>query len=200
MSDFYEKHLEKFYNYIINNENQIKYEVKKNITYEPELFEEAYSDTIVKVANAILVNHKVIDDFRFYFFISFKQNYIQMQNKKRKYDKINVYDCDLSDMTDDNDYDEREERCNRINILFNFICERLEEVFNSNEVDIYVIYYKLKSGKNRISYEKMSDIMNVDVKYITKVIQKIKRFIKEDNIINDKKEKILYGSIDDFNT
>ena len=89
--DFYEKHCNDFYQYIIRNEKQIKKEVRKNITYEEELFDEAYSDTIVKVANAILTKHKIIDDFRYYFFISFKQNYIQMQNKKRKIDKMKTY-------------------------------------------------------------------------------------------------------------
>ena len=184
--NFYEKHLSDFYAYITGNEKQIKYEVKKNITYEPELFDEAYADTIVKCANAILVNHKVIDDFRYYFFISMKQN------KKRRMEEQNIYglfDTGTFDISDDDSYEE--ERYRKINRLYYFIAERLEEYFPLNEVDIYIIYYRLKSGKNRVSYEKLAEIMNVDLKYITKTIQNIKKFVKNDEVILNKKKELL---------
>ena len=199
MNNFYEKHCNDFYQYIIRNEKQLKQEVRKNITYEEELFDEAYSDTIVKVANAILVNHKIIDDFRYYFFISFKQNFIQLQNKRRKIDKLKTYgykDCEGLIIED---YD-NEERYDRIKILFKWLSDYLEEHFPPNEVDIYIVYYFLKVGKNRISYKKMADIYDVELKYITNVIQNIKRFVKNDEIINKKKEEILYGTDFDFDT
>jgi hypothetical protein len=199
MNDFYEKHCNDFYQYIIRNEKQLKQEVRKNITYEEELFDEAYSDTIVKVANAILVNHKVIEDFRYYFFISFKQNFIQLQNKKRKIDKMKTYgfkDCEgLIIENFDN-----EERYERIRILFKWLADYLEQHFPPNEVDIYIVYYFLKVGKNRVSYQKMADIYDVELKYITNVIQNIKRFVKNDEIIIKKKEEILYGTDFDFDT
>ncbi len=200
MNNFYEKHCNDFYQYIIRNEKQLKQEVRKNITYEEELFDEAYSDTIVKVANAILVNHKIIEDFRYYFFISFKQNFIQLQNKKRKIDKMKTYgfkDCEGLIIEDfDN-----EERYERIRILFKWLSDYLEEHFPPNEVDIYIVYYFLKVGKNRVSYKKMADIYDVELKYITNVIQNIKRFVKNDEIINKKKEEILYnGDFDIVNT
>ena len=200
MNNFYEKHCNDFYQYIIRNEKQLKQEVRKNITYEEELFDEAYSDTIVKVANAILVNHKIIEDFRYYFFISFKQNFIQLQNKKRKIDKLKTYgykDCEGLIIEDfDN-----EERYDRIKILFKWLSDYLEEHFPPNEVDIYIVYYFLKVGKNRVSYKKMADIYDVELKYITNVIQNIKRFVKNDEIINKKKEEILYdGDFDIVNS
>lgn len=199
MNNFYEKHCNDFYQYIIRNEKQLKQEVRKNITYEEELFDEAYSDTIVKVANAILVNHKVIEDFRYYFFISFKQNFIQLQNKKRKIDKMKTYGFkDCEGLIIEN-YD-NEERYERIRILFKWLSDYLEEHFPPNEVDIYIVYYFLKVGKNRVSYKKMADIYDVELKYITNVIQNIKRFVKNDEIINKKKEEILYGTDFDFDT
>ena len=198
MNNFYEKHCNDFYQYIIRNEKQVKQEVRKNITYEEELFDEAYSDTIVKVANAILVNHKVIEDFRYYFFISFKQNFIQLQNKKRKIDKLKTYGYKDCEGLINEDYD-NEERYDRIKILFKWLSDYLEEHFPPNEVDIYIVYYFLKVGKNRISYKKMADIYDVELKYITNVIQNIKRFVKNDEIINKKKEEILYnGDLEEF--
>lgn len=198
--DFYDKHLTDFYKYITSNEKQIKYEVMKNITYEEELFEEAYSDTIAKVASAIMVNHRYIDDFRYYFFISFKQNYIQLQNKKRKTDKLKTYgyaDCEGLTFDDSNG----EEYYERINTLFKWLCSYLEQHFPPNEVDIYMVYYFLKVGKNRVSYKKMAEIYDTDIKYITNVIQNIKRFVKNDKLVNLKKEEILYNGDDfDFDT
>lgn len=199
MNNFYEKHCNDFYQYIIRNEKQLKQEVRKNITYEEELFDEAYSDTIVKVANAILVNHKVIEDFRYYFFISFKQNFIQLQNKKRKIDKLKTYGYKECEGLIIEDYD-NDERYDRIKILFKWLSDYLEEHFPPNEVDIYIVYYFLKVGKNRVSYKKMAEIYDVELKYITNVIQNIKRFVKNDEIINKKKEEILYGSDFDFDT
>lgn len=200
MNDFYEKHCNDFYQYIIRNEKQLKQEVRKNITYEEELFDEAYSDTIVKVANAILVNHKIIEDFRYYFFISFKQNFIQLQNKKRKIDKMKTYGFKECEGLIIEDFD-NEERYERIRILFKWLSDYLEQHFPPNEVDIYIVYYFLKVGKNRVSYKKMADIYDVELKYITNVIQNIKRFVKNDEIINKKKEEILYnGDFDIVNT
>lgn len=199
MNNFYEKHCNDFYQYIIRNEKQLKQEVRKNITYEEELFDEAYSDTIVKVANAILVNHKVIEDFRYYFFISFKQNFIQLQNKRRKIDKLKTYGYKECEGLIIENYD-NEERYDRIKILFKWLSDYLEEHFPPNEVDIYIVYYFLKVGKNRVSYKKMAEIYDVELKYITNVIQNIKRFVKNDKIINKKKEEILYGSDFDFDT
>lgn len=198
MNNFYEKHCNDFYQYIIRNEKQLKQEVRKNITYEEELFDEAYSDTIVKVANAILVNHKVIEDFRYYFFISFKQNFIQLQNKKRKIDKLKTYGYKECEGLIIEDYD-NEQRYDRIKILFKWLSDYLEEHFPPNEVDIYIVYYFLKVGKNRVSYKKMAEIYDVELKYITNVIQNIKRFVKNDKIINKKKEEILYnGDLEEF--
>lgn len=199
MNNFYEKHCNDFYQYIIRNEKQLKQEVRKNITYEEELFDEAYSDTIVKVANAILVNHKVIEDFRYYFFISFKQNFIQLQNKRRKIDKLKTYGYKECEGLIIEDYD-NEQRYDRIKILFKWLSDYLEEHFPPNEVDIYIVYYFLKVGKNRVSYKKMAEIYDVELKYITNVIQNIKRFVKNDKIINKKKEEILYGTDFDFDT
>lgn len=198
--NFYQRHLGDFYLYITRNEKRLKQEVRKNITYEQELFDEAYSDTIVKVANAILSNHKVIEDFRYYFFISFKQNYIQLQNKKRKAERTNVYGYDGYEPMAPDDA-ETEQRYERIRTLFKWMAEYLEQYFPPGEVDIYIVYYFLKVGKNRVSYKKMADIYGVEVKYITGVIQNIKRFVKNDETINRKKEEILYNGNDfDFDT
>lgn len=181
--------LQAFYDYLTNNESQIKREIKKNITYDPEIFEDVYNDTVIKVADAITQRNKQIEDIRYYFFISCKQNYINAQNRLRK-SRANFtgLSSSLQEMIPDEVSKPDNEKAR---VLFEAVIKRLEEVFPLNEVDIYVIYYKLKSGGNRISYRTLADIMRVDIKYITRVIQSIKAFLRNDVEINDLKKKLL---------
>lgn len=177
--------LEDFYRYIEDNYEQCRYEVMKNITYEEELFDEAFNDTVVKVADAITRRNKDIKDIRYYFFISCKQNYINLQNKKRK-EKAMFCD-ELPYLEPDEEYSE--EKANNTAELFRVITDTLEERFPSNEVDLYVIYYKLKSSGEGVSYRKMSEIMGIPVKDVTNIIQRIKCFVRNDEeIIRLKKE------------
>ena len=71
------------------------------------------------------------------------------------------------------------------------LVQKLNEVFEGNEVDIFLIYFRLKSEKKGISYKKLADIMDKDVKYITRTIVKIKKYIKESEEIQENKKKIM---------
>lgn len=175
-----------FYRYIEENYDQCRHEVMKNITYEEELFDEAFNDTVIKVADAINRRHKDIQDIRFYFFISCKQNYINLQNRKRK--ERAMLTGDLPYLEPDEEYSE--ERANNVNELFDRITEMLEERFPSNEVDLYVIYYKLKSSGEGVSYRKMAEIMGIPVKDVTLIIQRIKKFVRNDEEINRLKKEL----------
>lgn len=187
--------IDDFWKYVTENEKQIKREVAKNITMDSELFDDVYQDTIVKVAEAIQ-NGKDVNDLRFYFFISFKNNYIQSQNKKRKEKKLLHYDTSMLNDILDEAYSE--ERNTKINMLFDIMREILEENFSERDVDIYTIYMKLKSGRNRISYEKFAKIMDTDVKDITRTIQNVKNFVRTNDEIISLKKYILYDDDFDF--
>ena len=86
---------------------------------------------------------------------------------------------------------EYERKAEKTHKLFKYLEKKLNEVFNGNEVDIFLIYFRLKSEKKGISYKKLGDIMDKDVKYITKTIMKIKKYIKESEEIQDNKKKIM---------
>lgn len=182
--------IEQFYDYLSHNDQKIRREIRKNITYDPELFDDVYNDTVIKVADAITDRHKQIEDIRYYFFISCKQNYINAQNRLRKSraGQVSLHEvacCGVQENMDSTISDIEK----KAKMLFDAVIKRLEEVFPLNEVDIYVIYYKLKSGGNRISYRTLADIMRVDIKYITKVIQNIKAFMRSDEEIKQLKKK-----------
>jgi len=181
-----DEQLTRFYGYITDNYEQSRHEVMKNITYDPDIFDDAYNDTVIKVANVINEGRE-IEDIRYYFFISLKWNYINMQNRKRRM---------LSRTTDimpDGMFDEEysEERYDKVMTLWDFISEKLERQFEPGEVDIYLIYYKLKSTGSSLSYKKLSDITGIPVKDITNIIQKLKKFVRNDEEIKEMKKSLL---------
>lgn len=206
-----EEHGREFLEYVAKNEKRLKKNLKKNITYNPELFDDAFQETILKVHNAIMKGQR-IEDFEKYFFIASKFQYINEDNKDKKRYKQNDRDIlwkishgheckyqDLSDdgkrlmdrMSDDDEWKEREEKNEKINELFKFLSKRLNEVFTPAETDIFLIYYKLKSEKAGVSYEKMAKITRRRFSEISQIIQKIKAFIRTDEQINEYKKKIL---------
>lgn len=94
------------------------------------------------------------------------------------------------DMIESNEL-EVEIKAERTHKLFKYLEDKLNEVFEGNEVDIFLIYFRLKSEKKGISYKKLAKIMDKDVKYITKTIVKIKKYIKESDEIQENKKKIM---------
>ena len=179
--------LTRFYCYITDNYEQSRHEVMKNITYDPDIFDDAYNDTVIKVANVINEGRE-IEDIRYYFFISLKWNYINMQNRKRR--MLSRTTGVMPDGMLDEEYSE--ERYDKVMTLWDFISEKLERQFEPGEVDIYLIYYKLKSTGSSLSYKKLSDITGIPVKDITNIIQKLKKKVRTDPEILEMKKKLNF--------
>lgn len=185
--------LSDFYDYITDNYEQSRHEVMKNITYDPDIFDDAYNDTVIKVANVINEGRE-IEDIRYYFFISLKWNYINMQNRKRR--MLSRTTGVMPDGERDTgralllDEEYSEERYEKVMTLWDFISEKLERQFEPGEVDIYLIYYKLKSTGSSLSYKKLSDITGIPVKDITNIIQKLKKFVRNDEEIKEMKKSL----------
>lgn len=207
-----EQHAREFLEYVAKNEKRLKKNLRKNITYNENFFDDVFQDTILKVYDSIM-RGTVISDFEKYFFIASKFQYINVDNKYKKHMKQNDSEIlyrishgmennknNMSDdgkrlisetIENDNEWKEKEDKNNRINDLFKFISKRLNEVFTPAEADIYLIYYRLKSEKQGISYEKMARITGRSFSEISQIVQKIKAYIRKDEEINEYKKKIL---------
>ena len=214
----WEQHKNDFMMYVYNNLDALNYALRKNITYDEEIYHDVTADTLVRIAEYIMRNHVYIKDFKGMFFLSAKRQYIAEQNKKRErdsksdreyfskldealgryYDYIEDGDSseyvmqtpDMSKWLDD-DSMENEIKAERTHQLFKYLEDKLNDVFEPNEVDIFLIYFRLKSERKGISYKKLGQIMDKDVKYITRTIVKIKKYIKESREIQDNKRKIM---------
>ena len=208
----YNKHKDDFMLYVWENRDELNKAIKKNITMDDELFEDVTADTLARIGEYIINKKQFIRDFKSMYFMAAKRQFIAEQNKKRdrlKFSNRDFFDnifnglekrekkSDLDvyyDMLDD-DVMDGERKAERTHRLFKYLEEKLNEVFEGNEVDIFLIYFRLKSEKKGISYKKLGDIMDKDVKYITKTIVKIKKYIKESEEINEMKKKIMCEDI-----
>lgn len=220
MTTDWEQHKNNFMMYVWNNLDKLNYALRKNITYDPEIYDDVTADTLVRIAEYILRKHVFIKDFKGMFFLSAKRQYIAEQNKKRDkesredreyFSKLDealgryydyIEDGDTSEYTipgDMNDFNrfldddtmDEERKAEKTHELFKYLEGKLNEVFDGNEVDIFLIYFRLKSERKGISYKKLADIMDKDVKYITRTIVKIKKYIKESSEIQETKKKIM---------
>lgn len=197
--DINEKHGREFLQFVADNMERLKKNLRKNITYDEDIFDDVFQNTIIKVYNAI-EKGLVIKDFEQYFFIASKFEYINEDNRKKK--RLKNDDSEIiSDISsgviqdifysDDDEWKKQEEKNDKINELFKFLSKRLNEVFTPVETDIFLIYYRLKSEKNGVSYKKLANITEKKVSEITEIIKKIKKFIRQDEEIINEKNRLL---------
>lgn len=194
-----DEHGQEFLQFVAKNEARLKKNLRKNITYNPDLFDDVFQDSIVKVYNAIEKGAR-IKDFEQYFFIASKFCYINADNKmknRQKNDDREIFadiDKDERFAEFDNTWQIKEDRNNKINELMKYLSNRLNAVFNPRECDIFLIYYRLKSEKAGVSYKKLAKILETDVKEVTNIIQKVKAFVRDDEEINEYKRRLMYGN------
>lgn len=193
-----EEHGQEFLQFVAKNEARLKKNLQKNVTYNPDIFDDVFQESIIKVYNAI-ENGARIKDFEQYFFIASKFCYINVDNKVKARQKSDDRDAYVSIDEDerfaeyDNAWQIKEDRNERINELMKYLSQRLNEVFSPRECDIFLIYYRLKSEKAGVSYKKLAKILEIDVKEVTNIIQRVKKWVKEDKEIMDIKRKLMNG-------
>lgn len=193
-----EEHGRQFLEFVAKNEARLKKNLQKNVTYNPDIFDDVFQESIVKVYNAI-ENGARIKDFEQYFFIASKFCYINTDNKVKARQKTDDRDAYVSIDEDerfaeyDNAWQIKEDRNERINELMKYLSQRLNEVFSPKEADIFLIYYRLKSEKAGVSYKKLAKILEIDVKEVTNIIQRVKKWVKEDKEIIETKRKLMNG-------
>lgn len=72
-----------FLRFVAAHQRELRRALRKNVTYDPEIFDDVFSASIVKVHAAIVAGREV-RDFRQYFFIAAKFEYIHRDNLRRR--------------------------------------------------------------------------------------------------------------------
>ena len=207
-----DKHLQDFFQYVIDNADELRHCLRKNITYDEDLFDDVTADTVCRIGEYIKNKGLIVNNFKSLFFLAAKRQYIAEQNKKRNRQKQSsndffeiLFDGDtkkrytqkelefIDGLVDDSleQIEVQEEKARRINEFYHWLNDYLNEQFLPVEVDIFIIYYRLKSESSGVSYKKLAKILQVPVKFITDTIVKIKKFVKADETIRNKKNEMI---------
>ena len=166
-----------FLKYVSENMNELKKAVKKNITNDNDLFDDAFNETIIKVYNSILKNGTIIDDYRQYFFLACKFTFIYRQNKKRKEEAQAIRDYfALNDNFIDDDFDEEERYCDIVDTI-DKIKEDVTENLGEYYAEIFFTYMTLKSTQS-ISYKKLAAEKGISTRRVSQIIGMVKEYIK----------------------
>ena len=188
-----------FLKYVSENMNELKKAVKKNITNDNDLFDDAFNETIIKVYNSILKNGTIIDDYKQYFFLACKFTFIYRQNKKRKEEAQAIRDYfglrdDFSDNVVDSisykkmkslrdyfalrdDTYNEEERYQNIVDTIDKIKEDVIENLGEYYAEIFFTYMTLKSTQS-ISYKKLAAEKGISTRRVSQIIGMVKEYIK----------------------
>lgn len=167
-----------FLDYIAVNERRLKKNLRKNVTYDDEIFDDVFQTAILKVYNSIVKNDKRVDDFEKYFFIASKFEYILVDNRNKKYKAMHQHITDKQrDIIDEDELEAQEKSLRKHNRLIEYLYDEF-----GSDADVYLRYYRTRIEKGRTSYKKISEEFGISVNEVSLIIQKIKKNIEENQI------------------
>lgn len=190
-----EQKAREFLQYVAENEKELKYILAKNTTYDKELFDDVFNDTIIKVYNSIIKNGTDVNDYKNYFFISLKWQYILQQNRANKRRNSSVRDFfDNNNIIEEENVEE--DKFNNISGALDTLKKLILDKYGEWWTYVYFQYYQCKAEEG-CSYRKLSAKLGINQKQISMIVKEIKKFVAEDDNINKLREvfKIDYGSI-----
>lgn len=175
-----------FLNYVAKNEKELKFILAKNVTYDKDIFDDVFNDTIIKVYNSILKNGTDVSDYKNYFFTSLKWTYVLADNRNKKYKNSSVRDYfDNNDIAVEEETEE--ERFEKIVDTIEIIKNEIKEKYGEWYTTVFFEYYTCKATEG-CSYQKLATKLGITVKQIQMIIQEIKKFVAEDEYINKLKD------------
>lgn len=184
----------RFLNWIADsrNEKEMKKALAKNITYNSDIFNDIYQDSIVKVYNSIM-NGNEVKDFKNYMYITLKFNYIQKDNqiKNRKKIEVSLTDNKQIDVIDNSDLEFEEFKDNSIKNAMNDLKDILLSNFSYQEISLFFKYLRLKEIRYNIGYKELSEMTGTTIKYVSNLIPRMKKWIRENEHAIMIKEKLI---------
>lgn len=177
-----ERKAREFLDYIANNIDLLKNNLRKNITYNEDIFDDCFNETIIKIYNSIVKNGTDVKDWKQYFFMASKWNYIINDNKNKKKQEIEVRGIfDNNNETIDM-YEEEKDENERYNKTFDSL-QRISDLitlkFSPLHTEVYMKYMMGKATKKKTSYKSIATDFSMSVKDITTIINEVKNFLTE---------------------
>lgn len=171
-----------FLTYIAENQERLKRNLSKNVTYDKEIFEDVFQTTILKIYDHITANNIIVDDFERYFFTCSKWEYVSVDNKKRKHTAVHT---DIEDYRESDgflyeldDTEDAEEKNEAVRQRFKEFITYLSDTYGHFKTDVFIEYYTYKAERKKISYYKIGQEFGISEKEVGSIINEI----RNDNI------------------
>lgn len=161
--------------YVSENTDRLKRNLKKNITFQSDLFDDIFSESIIKCYDSIVKNDLIVDDFQNYFFISSKWNFINAQNKDRKYKACRVDIDDKRNYQEPAFNEDDEDEITPVTRLAE-LKDIVTDYFGQKRSDLFFTYYSDKI-ENKIDIHKLIETTGYTEEIIRQEISRIKRFL-----------------------
>lgn len=158
-----------FLTYVGENATRLKWNLSKNVSYEPDLFEDVFSYTILRIYDSIVKRGLEIQDPEQYFFNASRLNYLKMQERSRRRSRRHI---DINEA-----WDISEEKELHANSDLEKIKAELECIFGEESTRIYLGYMRAKT-EGRISYKTYSERMGIEESKLARVCMNIKRYLR----------------------
>lgn len=166
-------------NYIANNINEIKHQIKKNTTYESEEFlDEVFQEATLKIAESVLKNGTDVKDIKNFVYISFRNLFIIRQNQLRRSRKKQEEYQLQKDLRLDETFD-RETYFSDEMRLMEDTEKVLRENFPQEDVDMFMEYYQRKS-QGKCSYATIADLYGINSRKCGMKIKEIKSYLESE--------------------
>lgn len=184
-----------FFEWISDKENisKARKALAKNTTFNPDIFDDVFQDTILKVYNSIM-NGNDVRDFKNYFFIALKFNYIikdnQTKSKQKKIIRFDWEDVDKYDCVDESNVEELELKEQLETMAYGKLRIILTETFSKKEADLFLNYSLNKAKNGLYSYKTVAPYFGMEATEVAKTILKIKKWLSQSEEIKKLKKQL----------
>ena len=155
--------------FVGTHNRRLRRNLRKNISYDADTFEDVFGYTILRVYDAIVKRGIEIDDYEQYFYMSSRLNYIKTEERTRKRRSRLMFLPSLPEVPEDT----RQEHSCVVEDLRN----ELEGLFGEESAGLFFRFMEAKT-RGRISYRTFARREGLSVGYVTREISGIRRYLK----------------------
>lgn len=173
----------KFLEWVGKHQAEMKTALRANVEYDPDIFEDAFADSIINVYNAIVRNNSEIDSPKDYFFIAAKFCYNAKKKRKAREREILLSEyyenLDIPDVTPETEESDRERR-DEINRSLAKAREILTEEYGEELTDLFFTYWVGRTLKGGMQYKDIADKLGRDLSSVKMQLYGMKKFLIEE--------------------
>lgn len=168
-----------FLRFVAVHEARLRHNLKKNITYDGRIFDDVFSETVLRVHDSIVSRDLDIKDLEKYFYTASRYQYIIEDNRRREHDVIHV---DIGEVA--GHADERE----TVTLpTIEEVKRRLSELFGESDASLFVDYMGCKV-MGRASYREYSRLNAMSLGKVKEVVGRIKKHIRIHGLCKKERE------------